>query len=102
MFTTSEFEETSIERELFLRHFRKAKSEKETIKLLTTTDILVFLEKTHSRRLAIRRLGAEIKKLGFVPRSVRVGVDVQKKYELVEVSELESMASISELLKQQI
>jgi len=98
---TKDFEEISMEKELFIKHFRKVSEEKDRSKVryLGTSEILAFLESRYNRRLAIRRLGAEIRKLGFVPKSVRIGNDVLKKYEVIQIDELDSNCTLKELFK---
>jgi hypothetical protein len=83
---TSSFEQYSIEYELINRHFDlPSNGDRFSIVNRTATDIKVRLEQISGQRLSLDRIGKELKRMGYVNKSLRVGHKIKKAYEVVEL-----------------
>ena len=79
---TNEFEESSLERELVMKYFRKRTESYEIPQNLTASEIKAYIEVRTNQRLSIRKLGMEMKKLGYEQCIIRVDGTVKRCYVL--------------------
>ena len=65
---TEQFEEYSLERELVSKYFRKLEDgePKALEKFMSATEIKIEIEKNSVQRISLKRLGAELKAMGYV------------------------------------
>lgn len=81
---TTDFQEVSIEAELLLKWYKI-----EGDSFVTTTDIKSFLEHTSGQKLNIRKLGLELRRLGFKQVSKRIDELPRKGYLLGETAKID-------------
>ena len=77
--TTSKHSEVSIEEELILKYYHLP-SIGGGLESYTNTEIKVYLEKSTNQKISSRKLGLELKKLGYEQKSVRNQDTILKKY----------------------
>ncbi len=77
--TTSKHSEVSIEEELILKYYHLP-SIGGGLESYTNTEIKVYLEKSTNQKISSRKLGLELKKLGYEQKSIRNQDTILKKY----------------------
>lgn len=81
---TNEFEESSLERELIMKFFRKPKAnEKE--QLLAPSEIKAYIEVRTHQKLNLGKLGMELKKLGYEQKKAKVDGSSKRVYPVIEI-----------------
>lgn len=81
---TNEFEEPSAEAELLMRYFRKPKNG-EMISELTNSEIKSIIETRSQQRLSPRKLGMELKALGYEQQTIWIDGKTKRIYKVVEI-----------------
>jgi predicted P-loop ATPase len=83
---TSGFEQYSIEYELINKHYDlPSNGDRFNITVRTATDIKVRLEQMSQQRLSLDRIGKELKRMGYISKSVKMRGQPRKAYEVVEI-----------------
>jgi hypothetical protein len=84
--STDEFQETNYEAELILAHFSVPKQLENGTEYLSNTDIKAYIELLSKQRITdTRKLGLELKRLGFKQESKRYGKVVVKNYHVKKI-----------------
>lgn len=82
--STQKFEEVTVEAELFQKFFRKP-HEMETGEYLTNAEILAACENVTKQRLSPKKMGMELKRLGFERLAKKINGTVQRVYEVIRL-----------------
>lgn len=89
--------ETSLEAELLESYYES--STFESIEHYSNTEIKIYLEKLTNQKLNQRKLGLELKRLGYKQKSIRVGNTVRKLYTISKKSLIEQDFCVTETLQ---
>lgn len=81
---TNEFEESSLERELILKFYKKP-TKPEHAQQLTPSELKSHIEVRTNQRLNLVKLGMELKRLGFIQKRVKIDGNVKRIYEVYEL-----------------
>jgi predicted P-loop ATPase len=79
---TGDHEQPSPERELIMKYFKPPENWNDGQKKMTNTDIKDYLEDRSNQKLSKRKLGMELKSLGFEKKVVRDGEKTPQMYSL--------------------
>lgn len=85
---TEQFIEHSLERELIEKYYRKleANETKALERYMSATEVKIFIEKDSMQRVSLKKLGAELKAMGFVQDNKLVQGVKKRGYYLVPTS----------------
>lgn len=89
------FEEQTIERMLIQKHFLLPNDSSYTTEM-TTSDILIKLDANTKQKLSLKRIGMELKSLGFKQRMCKTRTGFQRLWEVEEISHLHPKSSFDE------
>jgi len=81
---TQNFEESSPEADLIMKFFYPADTNRST-KEMTATEIKDHIESRSQQRLSIRKVGMELKRLGYKKRGLRVNGVMKQIYDVSEI-----------------
>lgn len=84
---TSQFEEPSLEAELIQKYLQPAKENQFGAVQMSNSDIKVYIETRTNQKLNTRKLGLELKRLGFVKKVVKNNDQAKRVYFALEVTD---------------